>query len=141
MPQLVKYVRETGAIVGLFESEQPEVLDYQRLLDPAAAYLLLEHAILPTEQLQYDVCEGQVCRKALLVIQAEPSSFPAEGDAVSLLTVAPFVPCTLRVDGTHYALTDEDAILALTAEVPHLFQIELAPMPGYWASPILVRAT
>jgi hypothetical protein len=56
------------------------------------------------------------------------------------VTVTPFVPCTLLVGTTPYALVPEDRHLVMTAEVPAVFQISVAHQAACWGTAISVEA-
>lgn len=140
--QLVKYVRATGQIDGVYESAILAMLEAQRVAeDTTYGYLLLETPIPVADQERYAITEERLVEKHPLTIEADPMTFVADGLDECLVTVEPWHACTLHVNGQPYGLTPDDPFLALTSDVPQRFEIILAWMPGYWASPVTVEAT
>jgi hypothetical protein len=140
---VLKYERSTGAIRGIFESVVEGMLDAQIVHDDPVFGYLRHDTALTAEALQrgWYVHEDLLVAKTVLTLTATPSPFAADAVTVCTVTVEPFVPCTVLVDGVPYALIEEDPTLELTADVPHRFQIALAPVAAYMAAPLTVEAT
>jgi len=143
MQMLLKYERSTGAIRGIFESGVTGMLEAQIVPDDPDWGYLRHDTALTAEALQREwyVHEDLLVAKTVLTLTATPSPFAADAVTVCTVTVDPFVPCTVLVDGVPYALIEEDPTLALTSDVPHRFQIALAPMAAYMADPVTAEAT
>lgn len=143
MAVMVKYHRQTGAIVGVWESTVATLLAAQEdPSDPVHGYQLVETALTASDLLDGAYMQEQVLTaKTHLTLEAVPNPFPGDGRTRCAVTVVPFVPCVLLVDSTPYSLVPEDATLLLTADVPHVFDIRLAPLAAYRAIPIQVEAT
>ena len=143
MSSVLQYRSSDGLIVGMWTSNTTALVEAQiPQSDPTYSYLTSETDV-PQENLltHYYVHEELLVAKAVLTLGAAPNPFPADGAAVCLVTVAPFVPCTLLVDGTPYDVTAADTRVELTADVPHVFHVELAPVAAYRADPLTVGAT
>jgi hypothetical protein len=142
MPTLIKYERATGRIDGGWVSLTTACLEAQRQPDDATwAYLRLEtEEDLAQITARRYVHADLVLAKQALTLTADPSPFAADGNTTCHITVAPFVPCTLLLDGQPYALTEADPVLALTADSPRRFVVELEPMVTAWADPLTVEA-
>jgi hypothetical protein len=91
-------------------------------------------------QEQWYIVEGVCVPREELTIVADPNPFPAPGGDKCSVTVTPFVPCTLLVNDTPYALTEADPTLELGASVPTTFLIFLQELTGYWATPLAIQA-
>jgi hypothetical protein len=142
MDVLLKYERSTGTIRGIFQSAVAGMLDAQIVPDdPVFGYVRYETA-LDADAIQrgYYVQEDGVAAKTPLTLTATPAPFAADGVTVCAVTVDPFVPCTVLVDGIPYALTEEDQTLELTSAVPHRFQVALGTMAAYMADPVSLEA-
>jgi hypothetical protein len=142
MPQLVKYLLSTGRIAGVWESNTTALLDGQRDdTDPTYGYLLLTESV-PTQELEstWYVLDGVLTAKTTLVLSADPAPFAADGVTVCTVSVSPFVPCTLRVNGTPLDVSAGDEVVTLTADVPETFTVTLAPMAAYQAAPLTIEA-
>jgi hypothetical protein len=143
MSRLLRYRVSDGAITGCWEGI-PAYLEAQvDTSDPTVGYFDDVVADIPLPELfeQWRIVEEVVTAKATVTILASPNPFAANGTAVCLVTVQPFVPCTLLVNGTPVALTLEDTTLELTSDVPATFQLALASMATHWALPLSVEAT
>ena len=145
--RLVQYVLSDGHIRSAWESSNPALLEAQRVVeDPLYGYVALdaEHpqVATPFETLaaEWQIVDEVVTAKTLLTITATPNPFDADGVTVCVITVDPFVACTVRVDGTPYALTIEDPALELTSDVPRLFHVQLESMATHYADAITVEA-
>lgn len=142
---LIKYRQESGEIDGVFTGTSPEMLEAQRVVDdPTYGYLLTEFEDgLGTFDLiqRYEVHGDALQARQQLTIDADTTVFMADGIDECLVTVEPWQPCTLLVNGEPYALTEPDPILLLTSDVPQRFFITLVPLAGYWAMPLTVEAS
>jgi hypothetical protein len=143
MTVMLQYRLSDGWVQGTWESSTLANLQAQIVPDdPAYGYLATDIEI--TQQVllaAYYVPDGVLTAKIVLTLTATPSPFVADGIAVCTVTVSPFVPCTLLVDGSEAALTAADPMLELTSNVPHVFHVELAPVAAYRADPVTVEAT
>src|SRR5262245_36239770 len=122
---LIKYRRTDGAILGTWSTDLESLLRHQMQgEDPAHGYLMQEEDIdVGLVSARYYVTGGQLTPKTALTLTADPTAFPADGRTVCRITVTPFVPCRLLVDGQVVALTPGDAVLELTATAGHTFFI------------------
>jgi hypothetical protein len=138
---LVRYVLATGAISGVWEGTDQALLARQMVPDDPTYGSVFADEGTPSEvQERWSVVDGALVEKAVLVITATPTPFTADGVMACSITVAPFVACTLELNGTPYALTIGDPAIELTSEVPAVFQCTLPLMAGYWADPLVVEA-
>lgn len=146
LARVLQYRLTDGSLAGLWEGPESYLLAQVVVDDPTFGYLLLADdapaAALPTDVLlgQWAVVAGVVTGKTTLELIAVPNPFTADGLAVCLVTVEPFVPCTLRVNGEAVVLTAEDMTLELTSDVPATFHVELLPLATHWAMPLRVEA-
>ena len=143
MPSLCKYLRATGAIVGVWESNTMALVDAQTVVDdPTYGYIATSEPLSATDlQLSYYIVGNEtVTAKTELTLSATPSPFAADGVEVCVISVTPFVPCTLVINGTPAVLTEGDETVSLTAEVPETFVVTLEPMATHWANPLTVEA-
>jgi hypothetical protein len=143
MTVLLQYRVSDGWIQGTWESSTLANLQAQIVPDdPTYRYLATDVELSAQVLLAaYYVPEDVLTAKIVLTLSATPSPFVADGIAVCNVTVSPFVPCTLLVDGGEVALTAADPTLELTSDVPHVFQVSLAPVAAYRADAITVEAT
>jgi hypothetical protein len=139
---LVKYQRSDGLIVGLWSANMLELLEPNRVLDdPLYGYVTYSSPASPHEvEEQSRVTAGAVVPKTAATITCTPATFAADGVAEAVITVTPFAPCTLLVDGQGQVLTTGDPILQLTSDIPHIFQLALAPHAEIWAPARTVEA-
>jgi hypothetical protein len=144
---LLQYRLADGAIVSFWEANTPELLAPQFPGDdPTYGYLQLAsthaQALTSAEDLyeRWRIIDDAVVAKAQVVLTATPTPFAADGVAVCLVTVDPFVACTLLVNGQPLVLTPEDTTVELTSDVPATFRLALRPMATHWATPITVEA-
>lgn len=86
------------------------------------------------------VVQGELVAKTETVITATPNPFAADGVTECMVSLTPFVPCTLRVNGTPYALTVEDPALVITSDEPRTFTLTLDWLPTHGADPLTVIA-
>lgn len=141
MPLLVKYHLTDGLIRGVWSATVVEHLTPQVVEDdPDFGYLIAEGSDQQALQVQYLIVDGVLVTKPPVTLTATPNPFAADGEAVCTITVDPFVPCTVLVDTTPYALVAEDPALLLTAEVPAVFTISLSHQAACWGSAIRVEA-
>jgi hypothetical protein len=143
MQVILKYERSTGAIRGIFASGVGGMLDAQIVQDDPDFGYLRHDTEDAAEALQrgYYVREDLLVAKTLLTLTTTPNPFAADAVTVCTVTVEPFVSCTVLVDSVPYALIEEDPTVELTSNVPHRFQIALAPVAAYMADPVTVEAT
>ena len=143
MPVLVKYLLADGGIVGTWDCPVLEVLEAQIVADDPEYGYSLETSVEQPEQLQagFFYQDGALTPKTVLTLTATPEPFPADGVTQCHVSVSPFVPCTLVVDGTSYALVPADTDLELTSNVPRTFQVTLAPMAAYQCAARTLTAT
>jgi hypothetical protein len=139
---LVKYVPASGVILAVWESTAAALLDAHREPAESGIGYLLSHAGVSAREMaqRWYVVDGVAIPKAVVTLTATPSPFAADGVATCTVSVTPFVPCTLRVDGRDLALTEADQTLVLTAEAPWQFRITVQPTPDIWAAPLFVEA-
>ena len=147
MPSLLAYQRTTGLIQGVWSAAATEhLLPNIDEAHPTLGYLVVEDDSVSVADLQqrYYVQDGALLAAAELVLRAVPNPFVADGVAECLVCPEPFVPCTLLVGPlaaqTPVELTSVEDPLILTSDVPQTFPIRLAPLPGYWATDLLVEA-
>lgn len=149
MPVLLRYLvsddpTQDGRIEGAWDGTSVEILQAQiPTEDVAHGYLLVEAPEASAlEYLQrYAVIGGVPVLAEVLTLAAQPNPFAADGVTVSTVTLTPFVPCDLLVDGTPYRLVEDDPVLELTSDTPQLFVITMAPQAAYRAEPLRVEAT
>jgi hypothetical protein len=146
MACVLLYHRDTGAIHGVYTSSNPDLLAAQPGPEDAAlAHLCVETTLLPEElQRQCEVRSEQLVSREVVELRATPSTFAADGTTTCVVTIVPFVPCTLVVgwpgQDVAVAVEQEDDPLVLTAEEPRRVLIRLQALPGYWAEPLTVEA-
>lgn len=141
MPQLIQYRVADGMIISICESYSLELLAQNRHEeDPAYAYLERQEHLPLMEQERYEIRDGAVHAKQQIAIEADPLTFHADGIDECLVTVEPWHPCVLLVNGVAYPLTEDEPMLLITSDVPQTFTIVLAPMAGFWALPLQVEA-
>ena len=142
MTRLLRYRLTDGTITGCWEGI-PAYLEAQvDTTDSAVGYVEDVVADVPLPWLfeRWRIVEEIVTAKAEVALLAAPAPFAADGTTVCLVTVQPFVPCTVLVNGTPIALTLEDTTLEMTAEVPAIFTIALQPIATHWAPPMTIEA-
>jgi len=138
---LLKYALADGAIVGLWESGVPSLLESQQTADPDHGYVQAAGETFPYSLMtDYYVVNGTVTPKQVLTITATPTPFPADGVTQCQVSVSPFLACTLLVNGTPQALTDVDPTLEITSDVPQTFQVALQPLAAAKAEPLTITA-
>lgn len=143
MPVLLQYRLDDGTITGRWEATTWTLLNAQIVPDdPTYGYYKGEDLVgIGVLHEQYYISEGgTLTEKTVLTLTALPTPFSADGVMRCEVSVTPFVPCTLLVDGTALQLTAEDPVLELTADDPHRFQIGLLPVAGVRADPLVVEA-
>lgn len=143
MKVLLQYQKTDGVIKGIWQAVPTTLLMSQvTAADPLVGYEVLDTDI-PVETLlaDYYIVKGTLTPKAIVVITANPASFPADGSTVCQLSVEPFMACTLVVGTTPQHLMMDDQVIELTSDTPQTFQVTLAPMAAYRAMPITVEAT
>jgi hypothetical protein len=142
MPQLLKYLLSTGLIEGVWESNADALVAAQQVeADATYGYLALAKAV-PVSELyaSWYVLDGVLTAKEELTLSGDPNPFAADGVTVCLISVTPFVPCTVLVNGAPLAVQVGDEVITLTADVPATFTVTLAPMAAYWAAPLTIEA-
>lgn len=139
---LLKYRLTDGLIVGTWSANTEELLVPNIVdEDPLYGYLLSTSTVSPRDlQERHWVDEDTLETKTESTLAATPNPFDADGIDECDVTVTPFVPCTLLVNGSPNVLTTEDQILVLTAEAPVSLVITMAPLASHWADPITVEA-
>lgn len=141
MTMLARYRLDTGLITGVWESSSQALLEPNVVPDdPTYGYVFADAGSPADVQERWCVIDAELVEKTVLVITATSTPFAADGLEECSITVVPFVECTLELDGTPYALTTGDPAIALTSEVPAVFQCVLPMMAGYWAAPVTVEA-
>jgi hypothetical protein len=143
MSRLLRYRMSDGAITGCWEGPATYLEAQVDATDPTVGYLedVVADVPLPALFEQWHIIAEVVTAKAGVTLLAAPTSFEADGTTICLVTVQPFVACTLLVNGTPVELTLEDTTLELTSDVPATFTIALQPMGTHWAMPVTVEAT
>lgn len=140
---LVHYSKPAGHILGVWQADPTTLLTSQANADsPTQGYALTDTEV-PMRQILSDYVwqDGALVAKTAVTLVAEPSAFAADGTSECSVTIEPFVPCTLLIDGQPLVLTQEDPIVVLTADAPHTFQVQLmAPAPCR-AADLTVEAT
>jgi hypothetical protein len=139
---LLKYRLDTGAIEAVIQGSHLDLTLAQRVPeDPTYGYVLAEAQHDPrTWQEHYYVVGRLVTPRDLLTLTATPNPVPSDGVTVCQITVEPFLPCTVRIHGTAYALTEADPCVLLTSDVPALFRVTLEAPVHAWADPLTVEA-
>lgn len=141
MPLLAKYHRADGLIRGTWTANNLASLTAQVVEeDLEYGYLVLADQDAVALQEQYVVLDGALAAKPQVTLTATPNPFLATGGSVCTITVTPFVPCTVLVNLTPYALVPEDPALLLTSDVPALFQVSLAHQAACWGNSLTVEA-
>jgi len=142
MTLLLLYSATDGRIVGCWQSNPATLLPAQMEHSGATAlYALTDTELSPTEILSdYYWKDGALVAKEVLMLTADPNPFQANGVSICAMTVSPFAPCTLNVNGTLQALTVEDQVLELTSNSPQTFVISLEPQGPYKADGLTVEA-
>jgi hypothetical protein len=147
MPHLVAYAKDTGLIQGVWSAALAEHLVANiEPAHPTLGYLEVADETLSAAALQerYCVQDGVLHACEELTLVATPNPFVADAVAECVVCPQPFVPCTLLVgpfgQQTEVVLAAADDPLILTADVPQVFAIQLAPLAGYWAAPITIEA-
>jgi hypothetical protein len=138
--QLIHYRREDGSIEAVYESGLREILELNRREDDVIASVFVDDPVLAAHHERYQIVDGWVQLKSQLLLSAEPPALPADGISTSTITVTPFVPCRLDVNGRQVILTQDDPMLVLTTDQVQPITITLVAMPGYWAQPLTVEA-
>jgi hypothetical protein len=143
MDVVVRARKTTGQIEGVYRSSDATVLEAQAtIVEATHDYLLVEtEASDQVLQSRYYIQGGALTPKTEVTITANPMQFVGDGVATSNITVTPFAPCTLLVNGTPTALTAEDQVLELSSTVPQLFLITLNAQADLWGDAITVEAT
>lgn len=143
MALMVRYRLGDGGIEGVWEATPVTMLDAQiQLEETDYGYVFVETGLLAVDVLQHHyVWQGELQRKTVLTLTAQAATFPADGASLCQVTVTPFVPCQVRVDGDVYPLTPEDPSVVLLADVPHRFLVSLEPLAAYEAAALTVEAT
>ncbi len=143
MDALIKYRHSDGGIVGVWTASPASHLVAQIPTEDAAHGYLLHDATEDPGSLEMTsyVHEELLLTKQALTLTANVPTFAADGMAECAITVEPFVPCDVVVNGAVVPLTAEDPTLVLTADIPTVFTIALAPMVAYRADPVTVEAT
>jgi hypothetical protein len=139
VPVQVLYDLVTGAIVGEQNASSVELLAAQSVPTGTGA-VLVEAGMGIDEREGWVVADGVLVAKTQAVVVADTNPFAADGVTVCGVTLHPFVPCMLLVNGTPYALTEEDPTLEITSDVAMTFAISLAWHPTHWAAPLTVIA-
>jgi hypothetical protein len=139
---LIKYALADGSIRATWSTDLASLLEAQRdTTDTTHGYLRqdtdMDMALLAE---RFWVQEAQLVPKTQLTLTAVPSPFPADGATRCHVSVSPFLPCTLLVEGVAYTLTEADPVLELTADARHTFVVALAPMATAWADLLMVEA-
>src|SRR5262245_50316484 len=139
----VQYRVSDGMITSVWDANPPTLLLSQDTgTDPTYATTLIDTTMTPAMLMEgYYVQDGALVEKLSLTLNAAPNPFPADGVTICNVTVAPFVPCTLRVDAQTTDLTVGDPVLELTASAAHVFVISLEPMGPYSALSLFAEAT
>src|SRR5262245_40986113 len=139
---LLKYRLTTGEIDGLWEAATTEHLHAQIVEGDTTYGYLLSDVATSSEELHraWHVHDGVLLAKEEVRLVASVARFLADGVTECQVTVEPFVPCTLLVDGATYALTAEDPALTITALRAKVFTITLAPLVTHWSWPLAVEA-
>jgi hypothetical protein len=139
---LVQYRSSDGLITSAWDANPPTLLLSQESgTDPDFATALFDTTLPPTMLFEgYYVQDGALVEKLALTLGAAPNPFPADGVTVCQVSVTPFVPCTLVVDGQASAVSGADPILELTASAAHVFVISLEPMGPYSALTLFAEA-
>jgi len=109
---------------------------------PPSGQALLPLDVVPTLETfeRMVLVQGELIAKTAAMLTASPNPFPADGVTECTVTLVPFVPCTLRVNGTAYDLTPADPTLVLTSDAAMTFTITLDWLPTHWAAPLTVVA-
>jgi hypothetical protein len=139
----VQYRRPDGYILGIWQAAVDTALQDQGE-DPTATvgYQLVDTEIPITSLVvDYYMADVGLVLKDVLTLTATPTSIPADGISEAIITVTPFVPCSLIVSGQVFELTVGDEELVLTADSPQIFLITLAPIAAYKADAITLEAT
>lgn len=142
MQLLLQYAKADGRIMGVWQAI-PETMLPEHVTDGTEiyAFALTETELSPIVVLNdYAWVDGALVPKEPLELVATPNPFQANGDTECQITVAPFTPCTLLVNGQPYALTDEDRTLLLTSTRAQPFDVRLEPVGRYKAEALRVEA-
>ena len=139
---LLKYRQTDGAIVGSWSANTEDLLVPNIVAgDPTHAYLLAVSDVLPSVlQERWWIDDEMLVAKTVVQLTATPNPFVADGTNACWITVAPFHPCTVLLEGEGFALTEDDPQLLLTSAQPHTWEVRLQPQAQLWATPIVVEA-
>src|SRR5262245_42464084 len=120
MAYMLKYRLVDGLIEGVWDATPVTYLDAQvEVADTVSGYLFAESALSPLEVLeQHYVHQGEVTPKTVLTLTAAPATFRGDSASQCHVTVSPFTPCRLAVQGRTVDLTADDPVLVLTADRP-----------------------
>src|SRR4029434_1859123 len=108
MFMLVQYRRPDGYIQGVWQAAVDTALHDQGD-DPTATvgYQLVETEIPITSLVtDYYMADVGLVPKDVLTLTATPSTIPADGVSESIITVTPFIVCTLIFRGATFCLND-----------------------------------
>ena len=143
---LIKYgLADEGRIAGVWNAATEDLLLPNIVTDdPIYGYLLTDAITEPRHagaRYRVDPVTETLEEKTEVTIVAVPATFAADGVTECLLTVDPFVPCTLLVNMTPQVLTAEDPVLTLTSMDPARFFVTLdESLITHWALPVSVEA-
>lgn len=138
---LLRYLKATGQIVGVYEATLPEMLKAQQgSNDDAWGFLALKEPFPVQAQERWEVWKGKVRERAAVVLQATPPTIPADGQAICTITRTPRIACTLWIAHQAVFLAETDESVTMTVDAPGRLLVRLAPQEGYWAEPLTIDA-
>lgn len=138
---LLRYLKATGQIVGVYEATLPEMLQAQHVsADDIWGFLALTEPFPVQVQERWEVWKGKIRERAAVVLQATPPTIPADGETVCTITRTPRIACTLEVAHQPVWLPETDDAMTVTVDTPGRWMVRLMPEPGYWAEPVVIEA-
>ncbi|HEX6827130.1 MAG TPA: hypothetical protein VF077_12505 [Nitrospiraceae bacterium] len=138
---LLRYLKATGQIVGVYDATLPEMLAAQcEGQDEAWGFLPLTEPFPVHEQERWEVWQGQVRARECVVLQATPPTVVADGETICTITRTPPIACTLWVAHQAVFVAETDASVTLTVDTPGRLLVRLVPQEGYWAEPLSIEA-
>jgi hypothetical protein len=145
MPVLIHYALADGQIQQIYEATSQEFLDWQYRDVAMAGALTLPQGLdmAPStvmERYVVDLDTLTIIPKPVGVLTAAPNPFPADGLTSCVVTLTPFVPCSLRIGTEVVALTAQDPTLDFKADLEQVFTITLILQAAIWADSLRVEA-
>lgn len=133
------YDSVTGQITSLLVATSLEAI-LRQVPPDGQAVLVADGTIDRTTLEQFQVVGGALLEKTPVLLSASLNPFPADGISECVISMTPFVPCTLLLNTTPYPLTLTDPTFVMTSEQAGRWTVTLAWHPTHWAAPLLLTA-